>query len=169
MSRIGKAPITLPEKVEVSSGKNNLITVKGPKGTLTQQVSEDITVRVEDGKVIVERPTEQKRHRAMHGLYRALIANMIKGVTEGWNMKLELVGVGYKATVTNNILDMSLGYSHSIYFACPDEVTCTAETAKGKNPVITLVSIDKQLIGQVAAKLRALRKVEPYKGKEVGS
>lgn len=167
MSRIGKAPITLPEKVELNSGKDNIITVKGPKGTLTQKLTDDITVKVEDGKVVLGRPTEQKRHRALHGLYRSLINNMVKGVSEGWNIKLELVGVGFKATVSNNTLDMSLGYSHSIFFACPDEVTCTAETAKGKNPIITLESIDKQLIGQVAAKIKSLRKVEPYKGKGV--
>ncbi len=167
MSRIGKQPIALPAKVELSVSANNEITVKGPKGSLTTQVDRDIMVSLEDGNIIVARPTEQKRHKAMHGLYRSLIANMVQGVSEGFSFNLELVGVGYKATATNNILELALGYSHNIFLALPQEVTATALTEKGKNPVVTLASHDKQLLGQVAAKIRGLRKVEPYKGKGV--
>ena len=167
MSRIGKLPVTLPEKVELSVSPNNLVTVKGPKGTLTQQVDIDIKISVEDGKVVVARPTEQKRHKALHGLYRSLISNMVQGVSQGFKVELELVGVGYKATATNNILELSLGYSHGIYLKLPSEITAAALTEKGKNPIVTLECIDKQLIGQVAAKIRSLRKIEPYKGKGV--
>jgi len=167
MSRIGKLPIALPSNVDVTVSANNEVTVKGPKGSLTQLVDRDITVSKEDGQLIISRPTEQKRHKAMHGLYRALIANMVKGVGEGITVSLELVGVGYKATATNNVLELALGYSHNIFLALPQEVTATAVTEKGKAPVVTLVSHDKQLIGQVAAKIRGLRKVEPYKGKGV--
>ena len=167
MSRIGKLPVTLPEKVELSVSSNNLVTVKGPKGSLSQQVDVDIKISVEDGKVAVARPTEQKRHKALHGLYRSLISNMVQGVSQGYKVELELVGVGYKATVTNNILELSLGYSHGIYLKLPAEITSSALTEKGKNPIVTLECIDKQLIGQVAAKIRSLRKIEPYKGKGV--
>jgi len=167
MSRIGKKPIDIPAKVEVSIDKGNVVTVKGPKGTLTQRVDVDILVKMEDGKVLVERPTDHKRHRAMHGLYRSLIHNMIQGVSEGYVLKLELVGVGFKATVQGQHLDLSLGYSHTILFVLPKEVAIKAETEKGKNPIITLEGIDKQLVGQVAAKIRSLRKVEPYKGKGI--
>lgn len=167
MSRIGKKPIVIPEKVEISVSPANLVTVKGPKGTLTQQVDTDITVRQEDGVLLVERPTEQKRHRALHGLYRSLISNMVTGVSEGFTIALELVGVGFKATATGNILELSLGYSHNIIMQLPQEVTATALTEKGKNPIVTLMSNDKALIGQVSAKIRSLRKIEPYKGKGV--
>jgi large subunit ribosomal protein L6 len=167
MSRIGKLPVTLPEKVELSVSQNNLVTVKGPKGSLSQQVDVDMKVSVEDGKVVVARPTEQKRHKAMHGLYRSLISNMVQGVSQGFKVELELVGVGYKATVTNNVLELSLGYSHGIFMTLPSEVSAQAVTEKGKNPIVTLECIDKQLIGQVAAKIRSLRKIEPYKGKGV--
>ncbi len=167
MSRIGKLPIALPSNVEFSVSANNEVTVKGPKGTLTQQVDRDITVTKEDGQIVVSRPTEQKRHKAMHGLYRSLISNMIEGVSNGITVSLELVGVGYKATATNNVLELALGFSHNIFLSLPKEVTATAVTDKGKSPVVTLVSHDKQLIGQVAAKIRGLRKVEPYKGKGV--
>lgn len=167
MSRIGKLPIALPSNVEFSVSANNEITVKGPKGTLIQQVDRDITVKTEDGQIVVSRPTEQKRHKAMHGLYRSLISNMVEGVSNGITVSLELVGVGYKATSTNNVLELALGFSHNIFLALPKEVTATAVTDKGKSPVVTLVSHDKQLIGQVAAKIRGLRKVEPYKGKGV--
>ena len=167
MSRIGKLPIPLPSNVEFTVSANNEITVKGPKGSLTQLVDRDITVTNEDGQLVVTRPTEQKRHKAMHGLYRSLLANMVKGVSDGITVSLELVGVGYKATATNNVLELALGYSHNIFLALPKEVTATAVTDKGKAPVVTLVSHDKQLIGQVAAKIRGLRKVEPYKGKGV--
>jgi large subunit ribosomal protein L6 len=167
MSRIGKLPITLTNDLQVTVNEDNLVTVKGPKGSLSTKVDKDIIVKQEDNQIIVERPTEQKRHKAMHGLYRSLINNMIVGVTQGYQEKLELVGVGYKATVQGKVLELALGYSHNIFMTMPDEVTATAVTEKGKAPVITLVSNDKQLIGQVAAKIRSLRKVEPYKGKGI--
>jgi large subunit ribosomal protein L6 len=167
MSRIGKKPITLPANVTLSVASDNVVTVKGPKGTLTQEVDPDIRVSTADGEIVVERPTEQKRHKALHGLYRALVNNMVEGVSNGYKAQLEIVGVGYKATATNNILELSLGYSHNIYLAVPKEVKVTTVTEKGKNPTITLEGIDKQLIGQVAAKIKSLRKVEPYKGKGV--
>lgn len=166
MSRIGKKPITIPAGVTVSV-KDSVVTVKGPKGTLTQEVDRDIIVEVVAEEVIVKRPTEQIRHRAMHGLYRSLIANLVKGVTEGYKKELELVGVGFKATNTGNVLDLALGYSHNIIFDVPKELTVTTTTEKGQNPKIFLESADKQLIGQVAAKIRGLRKPEPYKGKGV--
>ncbi|MFD2512841.1 50S ribosomal protein L6 [Pontibacter locisalis] len=167
MSRIGKLPIALPNNIEVSIGKDNVVTVKGPKGTLTTAVDKDIIVKEQDNQIVVERPTEQKRHKAMHGLYRSLINNMIIGVSEGYKEQLELVGVGYKAAVQGNILELALGYSHNIFLSMPEEVSATAVTEKGKAPLITLESNDKQLIGQVAAKIRSLRKVEPYKGKGI--
>jgi large subunit ribosomal protein L6 len=166
MSRIGKKPITIPAGVTVSV-KDAVVTVKGPKGTLTQEVDRDIIVEVEGSEVNVKRPTEQIRHRAMHGLYRSLIANLVKGVTEGYKKELELVGVGFKAANTGNVLDLALGYSHNIIFEIPKELTVTTTTEKGQNPKIFLESADKQLIGQVAAKIRGLRKPEPYKGKGV--
>ncbi len=166
MSRIGKKALALPKDVSVTFEKN-VVTVKGPKGQLTQDVDPDMSVVVEGAELRVERPTEQKRHKAMHGLYRALIANMVEGVSKGYKRELEIVGVGYKATNQGNILELSLGYSHSIFMAMPQEIKLTTETPKGKNPTITLEGIDKQLIGQVAAKIRSLRKVEPYKGKGV--
>ncbi|MBH8559461.1 50S ribosomal protein L6 [Hymenobacter negativus] len=167
MSRIGKLPISVPAGVAISVDNNNAVTVKGPKGTLTTQVDRDITVAVEDGTLTVTRPTEQKRHKAMHGLYRALINNMVTGVSAGFEKKLELVGVGYKASLVGSTLELALGYSHNVYIALPSEVSATAVTEKGKNPIVTLNSIDNQLLGQVAAKIRSLRKVEPYKGKGV--
>lgn len=167
MSRIGKLPITLPGKVEVAVAANNEVTVKGPKGSLTQQVDRDIKITQNENEILVERPTEQKRHKAMHGLYRSIINNMVVGVSEGYKHQLELVGVGYKATMAGTVLELSLGYSHNIFLSLPKEITATAVTEKGKAPVITLEGIDKQLIGQVAAKIRSLRKVEPYKGKGV--
>lgn len=166
MSRIGKKALALPKDVSVTVEKN-VVTVKGPKGQLSQDVDPDMSVVVEGAELRVERPTEQKRHKAMHGLYRALIANMVEGVSKGYKRELEIVGVGYKATNQGNILELSLGYSHSIFMAMPQEIKLTTETPKGKNPTITLEGIDKQLIGQVAAKIRSLRKVEPYKGKGV--
>jgi len=167
MSRIGNKPIDLADGVTVEVNQSNLVTVKGPKGTLTQQVDPDIKVNIEDGVLTVVRPTEQKRHKAMHGLYRALIANMVEGVSVGFKRELELVGVGFKASAQDKILELSLGHSHSISFEVPKELSVSAETQKGKNPTVTLEGIDKQLIGQVAAKIRSLRKVEPYKGKGV--
>jgi len=167
MSRIGNKPISVPAGVTVSVADSNLVTVKGPKGELTQDVNSDMTVTVEEGFVSVTRPTDQKRHKALHGLYRSLINNMVVGVSEGYTKDLELVGVGYKAAVSNNVLELNLGYSHNIYLAVPQEVKATAVMEKGKNPIVKLESADKELIGQVAAKLRELRKIEPYKGKGV--
>jgi large subunit ribosomal protein L6 len=167
MSRIGKQPITLPAGVTVTVGSNNEITVKGPKGTLTQQIDRDIKVDITGTEVNITRPTDQIRHRAMHGLYRSLVSNMVKGVTEGFKKQLELVGVGYKATNAGNTLDLALGYSHNIIFDIPKEVSVATETLKGQNPKIMLESIDNQLLGAVAAKIRSLRKPEPYKGKGV--
>jgi large subunit ribosomal protein L6 len=167
MSRIGKLPITLPANVNLTVDQDNNITVKGPKGSLSMLVDRDMNISQTDNSIVVERPTEQKRHKSLHGLYRSLINNMIVGVSTGFREQLELIGVGYKATVTGSILELSLGYSHNIYLALPAEVKATAVTEKGKAPLITLESNDKQLIGQVAAKIRSLRKVEPYKGKGV--
>jgi large subunit ribosomal protein L6 len=167
MSRIGKQPITLPAGVTVSVGSDNSVTVKGPKGELTQAVDRDIKIEIAEGVVNIVRPTEQIRHRAMHGLYRALVANLVKGVTEGYKKEMELVGVGFKAANQGNILDLALGYSHNIIFEIPKELKVTTLTEKGQNPKITLEGIDKQLLGQVAAKIRGLRKPEPYKGKGV--
>ena len=167
MSRIGKKPIAINEGITVDVSPENLVTVKGPKGELTRLIDRDIKVNIADGEVTLERPTEQKRHKSLHGLYRSLIYNMVEGVTEGYKKQLELVGVGYKATAQGNVLELSLGYSHSIFFMVPEEIKVSAQTAKGKSPVITLEGIDKELIGEVSAKLRALRKVEPYKGKGI--
>lgn len=167
MSRIGKKAISVPEGVTITVGKDNVISVKGKKGELTQAVDRDITVEVKDGQVSFSRPTDQIRHRALHGLYRALVANMVKGVTEGFERKLELIGVGFKATNQGNLLDLSIGFSHNIIFEVPKELKVATQQEKGQNPIITLEGIDKQLIGQVAAKLRSLRKPEPYKGKGV--
>jgi large subunit ribosomal protein L6 len=167
MSRIGNKPITVADGVTIDISDSNLVTVKGAKGSLQQQIDPDITVKIDDGKLSVKRPTEQKRHKAMHGLYRSLIANMVEGVTSGYKKELELVGVGYKASAQGNNLELSLGHSHSIFFQIPEELSLVAENLKGKNPKVTLEGIDKQLIGQVAAKIRSLRKIEPYKGKGV--
>ncbi len=167
MSRIGNQPISVPSGVTVTLAKDNVVTVKGPKGELTQDVNPDMIISVEESTVSVQRPTEQKRHKALHGLYRSLINNMVIGVSEGYKKELELVGVGYKAAVSNNVLELNLGYSHNIYLAVPQEVKAEAIMEKGKNPLVKLESADKALIGQVAAKLRELRKIEPYKGKGV--
>ncbi len=167
MSRIGKQPIAVPAGVEVKVADNNIVSVKGPKGELTQKIDADMIVKLEDGQIVVNRPTEQKRHKALHGLYRSLISNMVKGVHEGYKTEQELVGVGYKATNDGQILDLTLGYSHHVYMQVPKEVTVATRQDKGQNPIITLMSADKQLIGQVAAKIRSLRKPEPYKGKGI--
>lgn len=167
MSRIGRNPITVPQGVTFSVGADNVVTVKGPKGELKETVDRDLTVEVNDGEVIVKRPTDQIRHRAVHGLTRALLANMVTGVTEGFKKELDLVGVGFRAAITGQILDMSLGYSHNIIFDLPKEVKGDAKMEKGVPPKIILESIDKQLLGQVAAKIRSMRKPEPYKGKGV--
>jgi large subunit ribosomal protein L6 len=167
MSRIGKAPVAVPSGVTVSVGGDNVVTVKGPKGELKQPIDRDIKVEVKDGQVLITRPTDQIRHRALHGLSRALVGNLVKGVTEGYTKKLELIGVGFKAANTGNVLDLALGYSHNIIFEIPKELKVATEQLKGQNPTITLEGIDRQLIGQVAAKIRGLRKPEPYKGKGV--
>jgi large subunit ribosomal protein L6 len=166
MSRIGKSPIALPKGVEVKVN-NGLVTVKGTKGELTQKVDTDITVALEEGNIVVTRPTDQKRHKALHGLYRSLIANMVKGVSEGYKTEQELVGVGYRASNKGQMLELSLGYSHNINFELPKEIKVTTTTEKGQNPKVILESADKQLIGMVAAKIRSLRKPEPYKGKGI--
>ncbi len=167
MSRIGKKPVSVPAGVTITVGADNVITVKGPKGELKQAVDRDIKVEVKDGHVELGRPTDQIRHRAMHGLYRALINNMVTGVTAGYQKKLELVGVGFKAANQGNLLDLALGYSHNIVFEIPKELKVTTAQEKGQNPSILLEGIDKQLLGQVCAKIRSLRKPEPYKGKGV--
>lgn len=167
MSRIGKKPVSVTQGVTVTVGKDNVISVKGPKGELKETIDRDITVEIKDGEVIFTRPTDQIRHRAMHGLYRALVANMVKGVTDGYKKNLELVGVGFKASNQGNLLDLSLGFSHNIIFEIPKELKVATAQEKGQNPTISLEGIDKQLVGQVAAKIRGLRKPEPYKGKGV--
>ena len=166
MSRIGKAPIELPAKVEVSV-KDNVVTVKGPKGTLSQEINPNIKVEVADGHVHVTRPNDERENRAMHGLYRALIHNMVVGVSEGYKKEMELVGVGYRASATGQVLELSLGYSHAIFIKLPQEVKVEAKSERNKNPLIILESSDKQLLGQVCAKIRSLRKPEPYKGKGI--
>lgn len=166
MSRIGNKVITVPDGVSISVEKNT-VKVKGPKGELSEVIDPDFKFETEDGTFALKRPTDQKRHKALHGLYRSLINNMVVGVNDGYKKELELVGVGYKATAQNNVLELSLGYSHAIFLGIPPEVKVQAETAKGKNPIVTLESVDKQLIGHIAAKIRSLRKVEPYKGKGV--
>ena len=167
MSRIGKLPITLPKGVEVNVSDKNVITVKGSKGTLTQKMDGAITLKNEDGHLILTRATDQKRHKAMHGLYRALVASMVKGVSEGYKTEQELVGVGYRAANKGQLLEMTLGYSHNITFELPVEIKVATATEKGQNPKVILESVDKQLLGMVAAKIRSLRKPEPYKGKGI--
>ena len=167
MSRIGNAPINIVSGVTVSVSDKNIVTVKGPKGELTETVDPAIKVSIEDAIITVERPTNSKHHRAIHGLYRALINNMIVGVTEGFKSSQELVGVGYRAATKGQVLELALGYSHAIAFELPVEIKAEVETVKGKNPVVHLQSADKQLLGQVVAKIRSLRKPEPYKGKGI--
>lgn len=168
MSRIGNKPIKMPAGVTISVDSDNLVTAKGPKGELSQKIDRDMKIEIAgDGELRVSRPTEQKRHKALHGLSRSLVNNIVIGVSEGYKRELELVGVGYKATNTGNVLDLSLGYSHNIYFVVPPEIKVTSEMLKGKNPTVTFEGIDKQLIGLVAAKLKSLRKIEPYKGKGI--
>lgn len=166
MSRIGKAPISVPKGVEINVAPG-LVTVKGAKGTLTQKIDNDIEVVVKDGEIVLNRPTEQKRHKALHGLYRALIANMVKGVSEGYKTEQELVGVGYRAANKGQLLELSLGYSHNVTFELPKEIKVTTTTEKGQNPKVIMECADKQLLGLVASKIRSLRKPEPYKGKGI--
>ena len=167
MSRIGKAPISIAEGVEITVAEGNVVTVKGKKGELTQKVSADMKISVNDGELIVERPSESKEHKSHHGLTRSLINNMVEGVTNGYVIEQELVGVGYRANASGQRLELALGYSHPIVFELPAEVSVTTVSEKGKNPQIKLESLDKQLVGQVAAKIRSLRKPEPYKGKGI--
>ena len=167
MSRIGKAPIDIPAGVTIDVTDGNLVKVKGPKGELAEQLSKGMAVKIEDGVLSIERPSEQKTDKSLHGLYRALIANMVTGVSEGYVKELELIGVGYRCSNTGNLLEISVGYSHPIMFYVPNEVVLTTKMEKGSPPTIILESIDKQLIGQIAAKIRAFRKPEPYKGKGI--
>ena len=166
MSRIGKLPIQIPAGVTITT-KDNVVTVKGPKGELTQSINPDIKVGIEDGVLSVTRPSDERTHRAMHGLYRALINNMVVGVSEGYKKELELVGVGYRASNVGQLLELSLGYTHNIYLHLPNEVKVETKSERNKNPLIILESADKQLIGQVCAKIRSFRMPEPYKGKGI--
>ncbi|HHJ09592.1 MAG TPA: 50S ribosomal protein L6 [Bacteroidetes bacterium] len=166
MSRIGKLPIQIPEGVTVEYS-DNVVTVKGPLGELTQKIDADISVEIRDGEIKVIRPTDQKRHKAMHGLYRSLINNMVTGVSRGFEIKLELAGVGYRAEASGQLLDLYLGYSHNFVIELPEEIKVEAKTERRSNPIVTLKSYDKQLLGHVAAKIRSLRKPEPYKGKGI--
>lgn len=166
MSRIGKAPIEIPAGVTVAV-KDDVVTVKGPKGELCQYVNPVIGVNVDGNEVLVTRPDDERQNRAMHGLYRALIHNMVVGVSQGYKKEMELVGVGYRATSNGQVLELSLGYSHAIYMKFPKEIKIEAKTERNKNPLITVESADKQLLGQVCAKIRSLRKPEPYKGKGI--
>ncbi len=167
MSRIGKSPVSIPTGVTVEVSKGNLVTVKGKLGELHQQVDPAITLKIEDGSVNLERASDLKDHRAKHGLYRALIANMVKGVTEGYKTVQELIGVGYKVEAKGQVLDFALGFSHHVFFVLPEEVKAVTTADRGKAPTLTLTSHDKQLLGQIAAKVRSLRKPEPYKGKGI--
>ncbi len=167
MSRIGKLPINIPAGVTVTVSKDNQVNVKGPKGELTQAVDKDIIINVDGTLLTVQRPSDDKKHKALHGLYRSLINNMVVGVSEGYKIVQELIGVGYKASHNGQLLELSLGYSHGIFFEIPEEVKLETITERGKPPTIVLESHDKQLIGQVAAKIRSFRKPEPYKGKGI--
>ena len=167
MSRIGLAPVEVPQGVEVTIGENNVVTVKGPLGELTQEIKGDITVEMKDGSVELSRANDHKQTRAYHGLFRSLINNMVEGVSKGYEKQLELVGVGYRATTKGQQLDLSLGFSHNVSFLLPAEIKVETQSERGKNPIVTLKSHDKQLIGQVCAKIRSLRKPEPYKGKGI--
>ncbi len=167
MSRIGKLPIAIPSKVSVEVDKNNIVTVKGPKGQLQQSLTEGISVEVKDNHVYVSRPTDDKEHRSLHGMYRALIHNMVIGVSDGFRSVQELVGVGYRASNEGQLLKLALGYTHEIYLLLPKEVKVETKSERNKNPLIMLESCDKQLLGQICAKIRSFRKPEPYKGKGI--
>ncbi len=167
MSRIGKLPITIPDGVQIDLSQDNLIIVKGKLGELHQKIDPGITIKVDSGKVLLARETESKEHKSKHGLYRALISNMIKGVSEGFTVIQELVGVGYKVEAKGQVLELALGYSHNIVFELPAEINVESLTERGKNPTITMKSANKQLLGQVASKIRSLRPPEPYKGKGI--
>ena len=167
MSRIGKAPIELPKNVTVEVMSGNVVKVKGPKGEMFQAVDPDITVKVTDGVLTVERPTEQKRHKSLHGTYRALLGNLVKGVSDGYKVQMELVGVGYRADVAGQALTLSVGYSHTVVVLLPTEIKAAAKQDKGQNPIVTLECNDKDLLGLVCSKIRSIRKPEPYKGKGI--
>lgn len=167
MSRIGKLPIGIPAGVQVIVSDDNMVTVKGKLGELQQKVHPDIKIQVSDTELKVARPTDEKQHRSMHGLYRALLANMVKGVSEGFKVTQELVGVGYKAQATGQLLELTLGFSHYVVLELPPEIKVETVTERGKNPIITMTSHDRQLLGQVAAKIRSFREPEPYKGKGI--
>lgn len=167
MSRIGKLPINIPAGVTITVSKENVVTVKGPKGELTQEVNPDIKVNVEGTEMTITRPSDEKAHRSLHGLYRSLLNNMVVGVSEGYRKELELVGVGYRASNEGQILELSLGFTHAIFMQLPKEIKLETKSERNKNPLIILESCDKQLIGQVCAKIRSFRKPEPYKGKGI--
>lgn len=167
MSRIGKMPIHLPKGVDIKISDDNVITVKGPLGELSQAVNPEIAISLEEGVLSFSRPSDSKYHKSQHGLYRALVANMVKGVSEGFKVSQEVIGVGYKVQANGNVMEMDLGYSHKIYFELAPEIKVTTVTEKGKNPIITMTSCDKQILGLAAAKIRSLRKPEPYKGKGI--
>jgi len=167
MARIGNRPVPFGEDVTVSVDDENTVTVEGPKGALSEQIDTDLQVRVGDGEVTVNRPSDQKRHRAVHGLSRSLLQNMVEGVTEGYQEELKIIGVGYRAQVSNGALELALGYSHPIYFLPPEPVSVSVDTDRGSDDIITVEGVDKELVGQVAAKIRSMRPPEPYKGKGV--
>lgn len=167
MARIGSKPIPFGDSVNIDVDAANFVTIKGPKGELSQQFDPDMTINVDDDEIVVNRPTDQKRHRSMHGLTRSLLANMVEGVEDGYKKELTILGVGYRASVSNGTLELALGYSHPIFFLPPEEVEITVDSGRGKNDVIVVEGIDKQLVGQVAAKIRSLRPPEPYNGKGV--
>ncbi len=167
MSRIGKLPVPLTSKVDFSIGADNLITVKGEKGTSTLQVHPNISIEKTESEVLVKRINDEKQNRALHGLFRALINNMVVGVTDGYTKKLEIVGVGYRAAINGDVLELNLGYSHPIFFVAPEGITIEVDTKSSKNAIIVISGIDKELVGQVSAKIRSFRKPEPYKGKGI--
>jgi len=167
MARIGSKPIPVGDDISVDIDARNLVTVKGPKGELSQQIDPDMTVNIEPDSIVVNRPTDQKRHRSMHGLTRSLLSNMVEGVSDGYRKELTIIGVGYRAQISNGALELALGYSHPIFFLPPEEIDISVDGSRGKNDVIIIQGIDKQLVGQVAAKIRSLRPPEPYNGKGV--
>jgi large subunit ribosomal protein L6 len=167
MARIGSRPIPFEDEVTITVDDKNVVTVEGPKGTLSQQIDPDLTVEVGDGELTVNRPTDQKRHRSLHGLSRSLLQNMVEGVTEGYKKELKIIGVGYRAEMSNGALELALGYSHPIFFLPPEEVSIAVDSGRGQDDIITVEGIDKELVGQVAAKIRSMRPPEPYKGKGV--
>lgn len=167
MSRIGNNPITIPDGVDIKIDEHNTVTVKGPKGEMIQNIHPEIKIDIQDGEVKVVRPSEQKRHKSMHGLYRSLVANMVHGVKEGYTVELELHGIGYRASNKGQLLNLSLGYSHPVVFYVPDEIKLETDTPKGQPPMIKLEGCNKELIGQIASKIKAFRKTEPYKGKGI--